>query len=389
MKRPLIIIVALVAALGAGLVATAGLAAWSIKADAEWTGEAESLDALIAHWAEQPAIPGVIAHIQRGDEVLYAGAAGTTRMNGGEPLTPDTPFHTASVGKLFTAAVVLRLHEQGRLDIDAPAARYVDEQTLRGLVVVDGVDYWDQFTVRELLQHRAGLPDIDRDLYTLFVELLGQPWRRRTAAEVVAWSRRPPAAGRPGEQTLYSSTGYILLGLVVEGATGRPYHVVAREEIFDRLGMAATYHKHQELDLPIAAREPLHPYVGWFDLALYDPTYEFADGGYVTTAPDLARFAMAIAHDTLFDQPDTMALYLSAPQGEHDPSGYQGLGPYVSRTEGGALLVLHTGFWCVYLGVYPEHETAFVFTMGQFTAQLWTFWDQARAIAEPAGLLPR
>ena len=87
-----------------------------------WNGSAETLDAHIEGWASEGPIPGVLLHIQQGETVHYSNAAGALSKNGQTPLMPMMPFHTASVGKLFTAGTVLRLHERGILNIDEAAA---------------------------------------------------------------------------------------------------------------------------------------------------------------------------------------------------------------------------------------------------------------------------
>lgn len=384
MTRTRMILAAAFVALAAAVGALGLASGLSVKRSVAWNGEAESLDSLVEGWASEPAIPGVLLYIQKGDAVVYAGAAGSVRKEGGAPVTPETPFRTASVGKLFTAATVLRLYEQGRLDIDAPVADYLDEKTLRGIVVVDGVDYWDQFTVRQLLAHRAGVGSVDSDPLS-FIGLLYQPWKRRSPADLARWGRGVTPAGRPGEVSAYSSTGYNLLGLVVEAVTGEPFHTTVRREVLDRLAMSHTFEAVHEWT---GAPPMLHPYIGWFDMALYHPGFEFADGGYVTTAPDLAAFGLAIARGELFDRAETAALFIPPMTDDEGGEGVQALGPFVARTPGGARVAQHTGFWGVYFGVYPDDETVAVFTFAQLNGELWDFWDEARRLGVAQGYLP-
>lgn len=338
--------------------------------------QAETLDGLVSDWADAPEIPGAILYVQQGDDVIYAGAAGHVRKNGGAPVTIATPFHTASVGKLFTAATVLRLHERGLLDLDAPAADYLGVETLSGLVVVEGTDYADTITIRHLLSHRAGLGNTDQHL-PFNLAILMQPNHAWTPQELLDQARTAPPAGRPGVQTRYSSPGYYVLGLVIEAATGRPYHQVVRQEIFAPLGMDATFESNHEWQGEV---ETLHHYAGWIDLTRHNPSFEFADGGFVTTAQDLARFGIAIARGRVFAESTTTDSLLSPPEGVDPTKQYRALGPRVDHTETGMRMVFHTGSWGVRFIVLPDEDTVAIIALGQTGAKTKPFWDAVRVL---------
>lgn len=370
--------------LGLGAVAAGGLL-WNFKRSVGWTGEAESLDGLLAAWAALPEVPGVIALIRRGDETLYEGAAGALATGGGGAATLTTPFDAASVGKLFTAALIWRLHEQGRINVDAPAQDYLSESVLRGLVVTAGEDYWDRLTLRQLLSHRAGLGN-DGTLFHLGL-VLAHPDKSWSPDDILAFRRRhAPAAGRPGEQTQYSCTAYTLLGLIIEAVTGRPFHEAVRAEILAPLGMESTYEIAREAPRGGPA---MHHYKGWIDMSAHYADIDFACGGFATTAGDLARFGLALARNELFARPETRELMFAAPDGAPKAKdGYQAHGPWMAETPGGARLALHNGYWGVLLAVYPESETVAVFTLGQANARYWSFWEQVQALARRQGYLP-
>ena len=350
-----------------------------------YDGPAADLDELVDRWAALSDIPGVILYVEAGDEVAYARATGRTRKWGGQPLAPDTPFHIASVGKLFTSATVLRLHEQGVLDVDDRAADYVSPEAIAGLVVVDGEDLSRTITIRQLLGHRAGLPSTDGDpIFGLWI--VADPDRERTPQELLDHARRLGAVGPPGAQRRYASPGYYLLGLVIEGATGRPYHQVVRDEILAPLGMDDTFEAAHEW---AGAPEELHHYVGWIDFARIDPSFEFADGGYVSTAPDLARFGHALADGALFQKPETHALFTAVQeQSERDPTLHFTLGPTLARPEEQPAYFYHGGYWGVLLAVYPEEDVVVTFALGQAQSHGPDFWRQVRGrLAGELGVL--
>lgn len=341
-------------------------------------GEASNLDALVEGWTSLPSVPGTILHITGGDTALYSKAAGFRSKKGRAPLTPETPFHTASVGKLFTAVTVLRLHERGVLDIDRPAADYLGPRRMSGLVVIDGIDFGDKITLRHLLSHRSGIGNTDDDIF-YHLSILLQPQKRKTPDDLLAFARRAKPAGPPGEQFSYASPGFWLLGLVIEAATNEPYHKVVRREVFDRLGMSQTVEANFEWD----RKTPwLHHYFGRIDLSVYDPSVEFADGGFQTTASDLVTFSLALARGELFEETATQALFLTCPEETENPRSCFGLGPGIERPESGPLLYRHGGHWGVRLVIYPEDEVVAVMTLAQTNVRASHFWMQARALVQ-------
>ncbi len=377
----------IVGLLAVGFVGVLGWPLWDGGMRSTGTsGEAATLDELVETWGAVPAIPGVILHIQKGDETLYAGAAGhLTRKNTGK-IAPDTPFHTASVGKLFTSVTVLRLHEQGVLDIDKSAAHYLGSEVMQGLVDIDGVDSGDAITLRHLLSHRSGIGDPEDDL-RFQLGLMLAPGKKKSPHDLLHYARRTTPAGKPGGRFSYSSPGFWLLGLVIETVTEEPFHVVVRREVFDRLGMSATLEANQEWG---RTAPYLHHYFGGVDLSLFDPSLEFADGGFLTTGPDLAKFGLAMARGELFDKPDTHALYFAVPEATEDPTYYFALGPRVGLREGEPKFYLHTGHWAVWFIVFPQEEVVITATLAQSNADLMTFSKAVRRLASSElGALPK
>ena len=358
------------------LAVVSGLALLSMNRSVSLESSPESLDELVSSWSNLDPIPGTILHIEEKGRLIYSGASGHRRRDGGNSLEATDPFHIASIGKLFTSAVILRLHERGHLDLDAPMSRYLKPSITKDLLVIDGRDYTGRITVRHLLTHRSGLGNTDDNLAFTLTLLLrpGKVWK---PDELIALARNLDPAGKPGEITSYSSPGYFLLGKVIENVTGQPYHQVVRREIFERLGMKNTFdsvHEWKE-QAPV-----LHHYAGWFDMTGHHPSFEFADGGFVSTAPDLAIFGRAMISGGLFEDPRTARLYLSAPPGVEEGAFYQGHGPWISRPKGQPEQVFHAGYWGCYLVAVPETGQVAVMAMGQSTADTWRFWSQAREL---------
>ena len=137
----------------------------------------------------------------------WSGASGPPREGSTTPLSGNTPFAIASVTKTFTAAVVLQLVEEGRIDLDAAVNAYLPE-----LTIARGV------TVRQLLSHTSGIADL---LAPMRDRLNAEPSRVWQPAEVLALLG--PSTFPPGTSWGYSNTNYVIAGMLVERVTGQPF----------------------------------------------------------------------------------------------------------------------------------------------------------------------
>jgi methyl acetate hydrolase len=191
----------------------------------------------------EPRVPGVVAVVTDRERDTYVGAAGERVLGGGEAFTADTVCAIFSTTKAVTGTTCLQLVEEGRLDLDAPAAQYVPE--IGELQVLDG--FADDgsprlrpprrdITTRMLLLHTAGLGyDFFNEHYARLAREHGQP-------SVVSASRasiRTPLLFDPGEQWEYGSN-IDWAGQVVEGITGKRLGEVMQERVFEPLGMTDT-----------------------------------------------------------------------------------------------------------------------------------------------------
>jgi CubicO group peptidase (beta-lactamase class C family) len=226
---------------------------------------------------------------------------------------PRTPWFLASVTKLYVATVVLRLHERGLVDLEAPATEFLSADFASGLHVLDGVDYTDRITATHLLGHLSGLPDYlderprgGRNLVEEIIEEGDCAW---SPADAVARARdrltphfppSDPQAARP--KIRYSDTNYQLLILIAQHVTGRPMGELYRELIFERVGLRQTWLPGS----PPAGLSP-EPATVWLgDWALEDRPMAMASfGDLYSTTDDLLRFGRALFGEGLFDHPAT------------------------------------------------------------------------------------
>jgi CubicO group peptidase (beta-lactamase class C family) len=259
--------------------------------------------------------PSVAGAVVRGGQRVWSHAI---------EATTDTQFRIGSLTKTFVAVLVMRLRDEGRLDLDDPLDKHLTDAPVRGV------------TIWQLLAHTAGL-----------ASETPPPWWERTPgdlrpelADIVGES---PSKHPPGHRFHYSNPGFGLLGGLVEALRGRPWSEVLQREVLDPLEMARTSFLPQD---PYARGFAVHP---WADVAMPEVVQEvgrMAPAGQLwSTVEDLGRFARLVAggaEDVLAaDTVAEMREPTSAPEIASWESSY-GLGMQLMRTPQ-RMLAGHTG----------------------------------------------
>lgn len=188
---------------------------------------ANAVDQLFARWA-RPDSPGAsIAVIQNG-KMIYSRGYGAANLEYGVPNTPATVFHLASVSKQFTAFAIHLLAQDGKLSLDDDVRKYVPKLH----------DFGKSITIRQLLHHTSGV----RDQWNLLA-LAGWRLDDEITDDDVArlLFQQTELNFAPGDQFLYSNSGYTLLAMVVKQVSGKTLPEFAKERIFDPLGMSHTH----------------------------------------------------------------------------------------------------------------------------------------------------
>lgn len=280
--------------------------------------------------------------------VDWAGAAGATGAPGGQQAsapTADGTLRIASNTKTYVAAAVLRLAEDGRLDLESPVERLLRPATVATLRA--GGYRPDAITVRMLLNHTSGLHDYASDDAYL-ARVMSDPGHRWTRAEQVAWAMSAGAPyGAPAEVYRYSDTGYLLLGEILETVTGRPTPTAVRSTIgFERLGLEATWFETLE---PEPARAPprIRQFSDGVDISAIDASADlYGGGGLVATLRDMLDFYRALLQGRVFSRSDTLATMLEpSPQSLASGEGGYGMGLAHLRLRNGVACYGHGGFW--------------------------------------------
>lgn len=227
-----------------------------------------------------------------GVEGVWAGGVADARDDA--PFTAERPFITASVGKLLLASAALSLEQQGVLSLDDPLSAWVPAERLEGLPLAEGAGF-DEVSLGTLLRHRSGLPDYfdgetadgAPNLFTRMAERPEEAWDIDSVLDYTA--AHFEAVGPPGEQFLYSDTGYDLVALALEGATGQPWHEVIAVEVLEPLEMTSTW-AYNDVSPPEGLPEHADVWIGDQNLArAASLSLDRAGGGHATTTADLHR----------------------------------------------------------------------------------------------------
>ncbi|QSX79081.1 serine hydrolase domain-containing protein [Agrilutibacter solisilvae] len=223
--------------------------------------------------------PGGAVLVARGDTVLYRAARGEADIDRHVPLEPDALFRIGSVSKQFAAAGLLTLVEAGKVSLDDPLSKYVAD-----------FPGGEGITVEQLLNHTSGVKS-----YTAIPGYMDGPIRKDlSTAQMVDVFRRQPPDFAPGTQWAYSNSGYVLVGAVIEAASGQPWHAYLQRVLFEPLGMRDTGYGH---DPEFAARQ-VKGYTFDGDKAVpmrpLSMTQPHAAGGLVSNVDDLLKWNRAL-----------------------------------------------------------------------------------------------
>jgi|GEM_PF-608318 len=329
---------------------------------------AQQAQALMQRSATQDG-PGLAVLIAKGDNVIFRDARGRAQIELGMPLSADQVFRIASVTKMFTAAMVLKLAALGQLSIDDTLAKYLPDFPGAG-----------QITLRQLLGHTSGVSDIVSDVQPGFSR------RDVNTAALIAEIRKRPPDFSPGARWAYSNAGYILLGAVIEKVMGKPWHEAMRGELFDAAKLSRTgYGSHSTL---IAGRvsgyttDPQTHQVA--NASFINSSVPAAAGGLVSDADDLWRWMRALAAGRVIGQDGFKQMITPGPDLPGISPMYRyGLGMYLWRVRGSAM-VGHTGQingFASFVGYLPAEGITIVALTNDDTFDARTMGMRLAAIA--------
>lgn len=274
------------------------------------------------------------ALVAKGGKVLLEKGYGSANIELDVPNGPDTKFRLGSITKQFTATAIMQLNEQGKLGLDDAACKYLDN--------CPGA--WKPVTIRHLLTHTSGIPSYTNDKQFPTPTFMRIPL---SPVEVVMLTKDKPMEFDPGTKWNYDNTGYVLLGVIIEMASGEKYADYLRKHIFDPLEMKDSGYDVTQTILKnrAAGYEPAPG--GKFKNAEYlDMSLPHAAGSLYSTTRDLYKWDRALYTEKVVSRASKEAMFtvtksdygfgwMLAPQFGHKQIGHgggiNGFSTYVAR----------------------------------------------------------
>ena len=259
------------------------------------TEQIEKIEIAVSAKMAERHIPGLSLAIVKDGHLISLQSFGLANVEDSVLVTDATVFRIASTTKPITATAAMQLAERGSLDLDAPVQTYAPTFPAKEFPI----------TTRELLAHVSGIRNYRR----------GEPERTdhfNSLTDALVIFKDDSLDFEPGTKFAYSTFGYTLLGVVIEGASGMSFPDYLREHIFKPAGMSHTQPDDARVTIPNRAQGYTPKTYGVFDGDYrhgqpIDSSYKLPAGGLVSTAEDVARFAIAVLDGVLI-KPETLAL---------------------------------------------------------------------------------
>jgi CubicO group peptidase (beta-lactamase class C family) len=244
---------------------------------------ADAVDDLVQHEISVQKIPGISIAVIENGKILKARGYGFADLELDVPASAETVYQLASVTKQFTAAAIMLLAEDGKLDLDDKISKHL----------TNAPDAWNQITVRQLLTMTSGIKDYNQPLGDSHDDFDYEKLERLIASF--------PLQFQPGTKWAYSNSNYILLALLIQRITGKTYDEFLADRVFRPFGMTTT-RRDNPSDL-VKNRAALYELKGSniVNSRFVNPTlFNNGDGGLLTTVLDMAKWDAALYPGKLF-----------------------------------------------------------------------------------------
>lgn len=321
------------------------------------------LSAIVEPFLKQNRVPGLSIAAVRDGELLVAIGFGSSAPGGGNRITGDTRFRIASVTKALTAVLVLQLVRKGSLALDEPA-----RAKCPAFAPVGGDP-----TLRDLLSHQSGVrhPTDEEDT------TVTGPFPRLAAA---VSHLSEPLRFVPHSDVLYTSWGYTVLGCVAEEVTGRGFFETLKASVLDPAGMTVTVADRPDFDAPDFSRGFRVAGDQVVPSAVVDTRFKQPASGLISSAADLARFAVALYQHRLLPEEAQAPLFSRQMTKNGKPTDFS-LGFIVGRNRGNDQ--------AFYYGGSMEGTTALIYLIPAQRFAVAVLANRERFAPQVAQLLPQ
>ena len=347
-----------------------------------------AVDAIVKREMNERHIPGLQIAVVRQGKIVLLKSYGYANLQDSVPVMRQSIFAINSCTKSFTGVAVMQLVEEGKLDLSHPVSRYVDSLPAE----------WQTITIKQLLTHVSGLPDLLRtfDAATHGLGKLG--------TDAAAWEKvkTMPMQFRTGEQFSYNQTNYALLGMIIDKLSGKPFTQVFSERQFNVVGMPSTRFGDSRDVIPRFA--PTYVFKSSMDgILLPKPvlTNSYAEfsprsrtaSGLNSTAEDLAHWIIALQQGKLLGKAALKTLWQPGVYNNGTPTQWA-LGWGITKQRAKYPAVGMSGGGRSAFLVYPEDDLAVIVltnlaggTPEEYLEELAGCYHAGIAMADPITVL--
>lgn len=226
--------------------------------------------------------PGGVALVVSDGEVLYRKAFGMANLELDVAMSPDNVFRIGSITKQFTSCAILKLAEEGKLDLQDDITRFIEDYPTHGYHI----------SIEHLLTHTSGIKSYT-SMEEWTAELMKQDF---TTAELVDFFKNQPMDFAPGEEFRYNNSAYFLLGYIIELVTEMPYADYIDSTFFKALGMNNSYYGSTSRIIPMRASGYASLREDYRNANFLSMTQPHGAGALLSTVDDLYTWYNAVMH---------------------------------------------------------------------------------------------
>lgn len=326
-------------------------------------------------------VVGITMSVYHPQTGMWVGASGKADLYNSVDMKPCNISRVGSTVKMFTAVTVLKLIEEGKLNLDDKISSYLQGD------LIDKIENADKATIRQLLQHSSGIYNYIQNLQfqTASTNDLIREWK---AEDLLKYAYNQKSYFQPDEDIRYSNTNYILLGLLIEKIEGKPFYKVFEEKLFIPLGLTLT---------KFAAENPVPDGIvrGYIDLysnlqvieSTYYSGWDYytADGGLISNPYDMNVFFRALMNGQIINSSSLNEMLIWKTPNEIDQSFFPisyGLGIFKIETPQG-IAYMHSGDAIGYYAnmiYFPADSTTIVYAVNSNYGKIDQFVSTKTAI---------
>lgn len=332
-------------------------------------------------------VVGITMSVYHSDKGIWMGASGKSDVHNNIDMKSCNISRMGSTIKMYTATTILKLQEEGRLDIDDKISTYLSGDN------IDKIENADKATIRQMMQHSSGIYNYIQNLefQTASLNDLLKEWK---ADDLLKYAYNKSAYFHPDDDVTYSNTNYILLGLLIEKIEGKPLYQVFDEKLFNPLGLIATQ---------FAGKNPVPDGIvrGYIDLysnlqvieSTYNSGWDYytADGGLISNPYDMNVFFRALMNGQIINANSLNEMLTFKTPKTIDPDFFPidyGLGIFKIETQKG-IAYMHSGDAIGYYAnmlFFPDDSTTVVYAVNSNYGKIDQFVSTKSALENIIGV---